>query len=80
MSQDPSVLSLKDRVLRPWFLSNPQQLGTVPRLLAEAAMLVASSWLLATGRHGCGHDRVREGTHSFQQEALSITSHVALGS
>lgn len=80
MSQDPSVLSLKDRVLRPWFLPKPRKLGSVPRLLAEAAMLVASCWLLATPRHGCGHDRVREGIHSFQQEALSITSHVALGS
>lgn len=80
MSQAPSVLSLKDRVLRPWLLPKPRQLGTVPSLLAQAALLVASCWLLATPRHGCGHKRGREGTHGFQQEALSMTSHVALGS
>lgn len=74
MSQVPSVLSLKDRVLRPWLLP---MLGTVPKLLA---LLVASCWLLATQRHDCGHDTGREGTEGFQQEALPMTSHIALGS
>lgn len=80
MSQAPSVLSLKDRILRPWLLPKPGWLGTVPRLQAEVILLVAACWLLAILRHGCGHDMGREGTQGFQQEALPMTIRVALAS
>ena len=47
--------------LGAWLL-HPRQLGSFPRVLAEAAAFVTGCWLLATPGHGCGHIVDREGT------------------